>query len=187
MLSLLLLALPFLTAAQSSSSTSTAAVSTTISSAVSTGTSGCGSQIDITIQTCLTQLNAQLAACATTDWDCLCTQSTNVLTCYNNCPSDPNAFGSKQQNTAYCNAAKAYPSTSTKTAANATAAASSAASGAATGSGSGSTTTNAASGTLYTGLGEASGSTPTATSQAGAAATVIPAGLAAVAGLLALI
>jgi len=59
------------------------------------------------IQTCLGTENAQLNACAPTDWSCLCTQSTNVLTCYNNCPSDPNAFGSQQQQTSYCNAAKA--------------------------------------------------------------------------------
>ena len=51
-----------------------------------------------------------LSACTANDWDCLCTQSTNVLTCYNNCPSDPNAFGAQQTQTSYCNAAKAYGS-----------------------------------------------------------------------------
>lgn len=48
-----------------------------------------------------------LSACAANDWDCLCTQSTNVLICYNNCPNDPNAFGASQTKTSYCNAAAA--------------------------------------------------------------------------------
>ena len=60
------------------------------------------------INNCLGTENAQLAACQANDWDCLCTQTTNVLTCYNNCPTDPNAFGVQQQQTSYCNAAKAY-------------------------------------------------------------------------------
>ena len=42
------------------------------------------------------------------DWDCMCTQSNNVLTCYNNCPGDPNAFGAQQTKISYCNAANVY-------------------------------------------------------------------------------
>jgi hypothetical protein len=69
--------------------------------------SGCGTQIDIIIQTCLGTEKAQLANCSPNDWDCLCEQSKNVLTCYNNCPSDPNRFGAEQTSVSYCNAAKA--------------------------------------------------------------------------------
>jgi hypothetical protein len=69
--------------------------------------SGCGSQIDIIIQTCVATEKAQLDNCKPNDWDCLCEQSNNVLTCYNNCPSDPNRFGVEQTKVSYCNAAKA--------------------------------------------------------------------------------
>ena len=77
------------------------------------------------INTCLGSTKAQLAACAATDWDCLCTQQTNVLTCYNNCPADPNAFGAQQTETSYCNAAKAYGSSSSSVSTSATASVSS--------------------------------------------------------------
>jgi hypothetical protein len=69
--------------------------------------SGCGSQVDIIIQTCLATEKAQLANCSPNDWDCLCEQSNNVLTCYNNCPSSPDRFGAEQTKVSYCNAAKA--------------------------------------------------------------------------------
>lgn len=102
------LAIAGLAAAQSSS-TGAAGVTTTSSGASSgsTAASGCGDQVDLIIQTCLGSTQAQLNACGDNDWDCLCTQSTNVLTCYNNCPSDPNAFGAQQTQTSYCNAAEA--------------------------------------------------------------------------------
>ncbi|KAF2166838.1 hypothetical protein M409DRAFT_54618 [Zasmidium cellare ATCC 36951] len=98
----LLLAIAGLAAAQTS--TTSAAAST--SSAA--GTSGCGSQIDDIIASCLGTTQTQLDACTTNDWDCMCEQSNNVLTCYNNCPSDPRRNGIDQQNVSYCNAAKAY-------------------------------------------------------------------------------
>ena len=60
------------------------------------------------IASCLTTENAQLNSCGANDWHCLCTQQTNVVTCYNNCPSDPDAFGAKQKEESWCNAAKAY-------------------------------------------------------------------------------
>jgi hypothetical protein len=37
----------------------------------------------------------------------MCKAQQQVVTCYNNCPSDPNAFGADQQETSWCNAAKA--------------------------------------------------------------------------------
>jgi len=101
-------------AAAQSSSTAAAGVTSVSSASTSSSTSesGCGKSIDLIIQTCLGSTQAQLAACDDNDWDCLCTQQTNVLTCYNNCPSDPNAFGAQQTQTSYCNAAKAYGSSS---------------------------------------------------------------------------
>ncbi|KAI7220504.1 hypothetical protein KC333_g2334 [Hortaea werneckii] len=101
-------------AAAQSSSTAAAGVTSVSSASTSSSTSesGCGKSIDLIIQTCLGSTQAQLAACEDNDWDCLCTQQTNVLTCYNNCPSDPNAFGAQQTQTSYCNAAKAYGSSS---------------------------------------------------------------------------
>lgn len=36
----------------------------------------------------------------------MCAMSTQVLTCYNNCPGAPGQFGMQQQNTQYCQAAK---------------------------------------------------------------------------------
>ncbi|EME84207.1 uncharacterized protein MYCFIDRAFT_195328 [Pseudocercospora fijiensis CIRAD86] len=77
------------------------------SSSSSVATSGCGTQIDTIISACLGSTTPQLKACASQDWDCMCTQSQNVLTCYNNCPSDPNKFGAEQTSVSYCNAAKA--------------------------------------------------------------------------------
>ncbi|OTA29517.1 hypothetical protein BTJ68_09341 [Hortaea werneckii EXF-2000] len=104
----LVLAVAGLAAAQSSSTAAAGVTSvSSASTSSSTSESGCGKSIDLIIQTCLGSTQAQLAACDATDWDCLCTQQTNVLTCYNNCPSDPNAFGAQQTKTSYCNAAKA--------------------------------------------------------------------------------
>ncbi|KAK4496302.1 hypothetical protein PRZ48_012282 [Zasmidium cellare] len=98
----LLLAVAGLAAAQSSTSSAAAGTSS------AAGTSGCGTQIDSIISSCLGTTQAQLDACATNDWDCMCEQSNNVLTCYNNCMSDPRRNGVEQQNVSWCNAAKAY-------------------------------------------------------------------------------
>jgi hypothetical protein len=57
---------------------------------------------------CLGLEQPQLAACKTNDWDCMCNQANNVLTCYNNCPNDPNAFSAQQVKVSYCNAASVY-------------------------------------------------------------------------------
>ncbi|KAF2864081.1 hypothetical protein K470DRAFT_51623 [Piedraia hortae CBS 480.64] len=58
------------------------------------------------ITSCLGSMNAQLQSCNQQDWDCLCEQSNNVKTCYNNCPTDPRAYAIGQQTESYCNAAK---------------------------------------------------------------------------------
>ncbi|WPH00922.1 Hypothetical protein R9X50_00375600 [Acrodontium crateriforme] len=122
-----------------------AAQTTTTSASSAISTSGCGTQIDTIIASCLGTENAQLNACAANDWDCLCEQSGNVNTCYNNCPSDPNAFGVKQQMISYCNAAKAYGTTTVVTAtASMTSSTASSMTASSTSSGEASTTSDAA-------------------------------------------
>jgi hypothetical protein len=59
------------------------------------------------IKSCLASTTPQVNDCAANDWTCMCNNQKAVVTCYNNCPSDPNAFGAKQQLTSWCNAAKA--------------------------------------------------------------------------------
>ncbi|KIM96277.1 hypothetical protein OIDMADRAFT_32948 [Oidiodendron maius Zn] len=82
-----------------------AADTTTVVAPVATSGS-CAAQ-DV-LDACLSLEKPQLAACATDDWDCMCTQANNVLTCYNDCPSDSGAFGAQQVKISYCNAASAY-------------------------------------------------------------------------------
>ncbi|KAI7335472.1 hypothetical protein KC354_g17860 [Hortaea werneckii] len=155
----------------------------------------CGKSIDLIIQTCLGSTQAQLAACDDNDWDCLCTQQTNVLTCYNNCPSDPNAFGAQQTQTSYCNAAKAYGSSSSSSSRTVSATASvssslseaiasqSTALAAVTSDGTASSTADS------TSSGSASGSAATASETDSSATAFTPAGglVAAIFGLAALI
>ena len=122
----LILAVAGLAAAQTTASSSSGSSS-------STSTSGCGSSIDLIIESCLgtvsmhsliqfastvhaenntdnsisIQTKSQFDACDSQDWDCLCEQANNVLTCYNNCPSAPDRFGYEQTKVANCNAASA--------------------------------------------------------------------------------
>ncbi|CRG85210.1 GPI anchored serine-threonine rich protein [Talaromyces islandicus] len=65
------------------------------------------------LDACLSSTTPQLKACAANDWTCLCDRSNTVLTCYNNCPGHDGQFGAQQTKTSYCNAAKAYASTTT--------------------------------------------------------------------------
>lgn len=99
----LVLAAAAVASAQSTSSAAAASSSSTASS----GTDTCGPQLDLTIKTCLTSTQPQVEACKANDWSCLCAASQAVDTCYNNCPSHPDAFGQQQTTTSYCNAAKA--------------------------------------------------------------------------------
>lgn len=59
------------------------------------------------VSACLDSTKPQVEACGANDWKCLCENSRAVNTCYNNCPSDPDAFGQQQTTDSYCNAAKA--------------------------------------------------------------------------------
>ncbi|KAI9643098.1 hypothetical protein NHQ30_008833 [Ciborinia camelliae] len=111
------------------------------------------------LEACLSSTTAIATACQSTDYTCLCTSWTAVLTCYNECPSDPRYSGALSNKQTYCNNASVYTSTSSSaisrdwsTSATAdaptgteTAAATSAAKGAATSSsgGSGSKTASA--------------------------------------------
>ncbi|KAM0689853.1 hypothetical protein Q7P36_010725 [Cladosporium allicinum] len=109
----LILAVASLAAAQSTTSTSSAATS----SATGVNQSGCGQAIDAIITNCLASTGLRVESCASNDWDCLCANSQAVLTCYDNCPSDPRRPSEEQTNTSYCNAAKAYPSSSSSSSA----------------------------------------------------------------------
>merc|ERR1711939_88527 len=188
------LAVAGLAAAQSSSTAAAGVTSvTSASTSSSTSESGCGESIDLIIQTCLGSTQAQLAACDATDWDCLCTQQTNVLTCYNNCPSDPNAFGAQQTKTSYCNAAKAYGSSSSSRTVSATASVSSSLSEAiasqSTALAAVTSDSTASSTADSTSSGSASGSAATASETDSGATAFAPAGglIAAIFGLAALV
>ncbi|PWY83267.1 hypothetical protein BO94DRAFT_547743 [Aspergillus sclerotioniger CBS 115572] len=67
------------------------------------------------LEACLAQMKPEMDNCSQNDWSCLCTQSKNMLTCYNDCPSDPNHVGADQQKMEYCNAAEANSLYSTTT------------------------------------------------------------------------
>ncbi|KAM3420565.1 hypothetical protein BST61_g3827 [Cercospora zeina] len=162
-----------------------AAQTTSPASSGTTSPSGCGSSIDLIIESCLGTTKSQFDACAPQDWDCLCEQANNVLTCYNNCPSAPDRFGYEQTKVANCNAASAYGSKS------------SSATGSPTGSASGSSPSNtsaattpasnnnnAAASSSGTRTGSAAAETSTQGSSAAAAAAAAP-GLAALLGLVA--
>ncbi|KAL1985091.1 hypothetical protein VTN96DRAFT_8220 [Rasamsonia emersonii] len=92
-------------AAQDNGTPSSAASPGAATGSSSSSSSSC--QAQNILDACLASTTPQLKACAANDWNCLCEQSNNVLTCYNNCPNDPNRFGAEQSKTSYCNAAKA--------------------------------------------------------------------------------
>ena len=100
------LAIAGLAAAQST----TSSAATTSASADSQ--SGCGTAIDAIITNCLASTGTRVSDCSDNDWKCLCDNQRAVLTCYDNCPSDPNRFGAEQTSVSWCNAAKAYSSSS---------------------------------------------------------------------------
>ncbi|KAL5358368.1 hypothetical protein BJX96DRAFT_146414 [Aspergillus floccosus] len=78
---------------------------------VPTGTSSSSSSKKCDAQSildaCLSSLKPQLDDCPPNEWKCLCEQSTNVLTCYNNCPNHSDRFGVSQQTESYCRAYRA--------------------------------------------------------------------------------
>ncbi|OJD19963.1 hypothetical protein AJ78_00157 [Emergomyces pasteurianus Ep9510] len=62
------------------------------------------------LDACVKSTTSILNSCPVQDWECLCTQYTNVLTCYNNCPGDPGRFAVDSSKVANCNAAKHFGS-----------------------------------------------------------------------------
>ncbi|KAL4930098.1 GPI anchored serine-threonine rich protein [Aspergillus undulatus] len=74
------------------------------------------------LDACVDSISGQLDDCGANEWDCLCTQTENLLTCYNNCPNDPARYGINQQRTSYCNAADQLSTTTTSTSATTTSA-----------------------------------------------------------------
>ncbi|KAL4785137.1 hypothetical protein BJX76DRAFT_325698 [Aspergillus varians] len=84
----------------------------TTSTATSTHTaSSCDAQN--ILDACVKSIQVQVDACSSNEWDCLCEQTSNMLTCYNNCPGDGGRNGVQQQRLSYCNAAGQLSSTST--------------------------------------------------------------------------
>ncbi|KAI9928572.1 hypothetical protein MW887_001786 [Aspergillus wentii] len=67
------------------------------------------------LDACLKSMKPQLQHCASNDWKCLCEQSNNVLTCYNNCTHHPDRDGAKQSKESYCSAAEANSALNTST------------------------------------------------------------------------
>jgi hypothetical protein len=63
------------------------------------------------LDACIATEQAQINGCANNDYSCLCQQYGNLLTCYNNCPNDPNVYSVQQQKTQQCSAAQAYGTT----------------------------------------------------------------------------
>ncbi|KAK2812652.1 hypothetical protein FQN50_001298 [Emmonsiellopsis sp. PD_5] len=67
------------------------------------------------LDACLKSTKLTLDNCPVNDWECLCARYTDVLTCYNNCPSDSGKFAIQSSQVANCNAAKQYAKPTTTT------------------------------------------------------------------------
>ncbi|KAK0733300.1 hypothetical protein B0T26DRAFT_745360 [Lasiosphaeria miniovina] len=73
---------------------------------------------DYIVSRCLETENDKLDACVTGDWNCMCSQWQNIVTCYNNCPNDQRVSTAKGQEQIFCGYASQFPSaTPTKAAA----------------------------------------------------------------------
>jgi hypothetical protein len=75
-----------------------AAVSAQSSSAAAApGSSVCAAQN--ILETCLATTQGYLSQCSASDYSCLCDKYTAIMTCFNNCPNDPQgpSFKNSQQ------------------------------------------------------------------------------------------
>ncbi|OCL12386.1 hypothetical protein AOQ84DRAFT_156349 [Glonium stellatum] len=165
------------TAAQSSAAS-------VASAAQPTSTSTCLAQN--IVDACVASIQPQISACSGTDWICLCQQYQNLLTCYNNCPNDPEKSTVQSQVTSYCTAAAPLLSASAASAAtmphpSTTATTASGASGASTLA---TTTTGAAAGTAS---GTQSGAKASSTGAAGFIAAPVSGAVAVFLGLAGLL
>ncbi|KAJ5689694.1 hypothetical protein N7462_004086 [Penicillium macrosclerotiorum] len=102
--------LPFLLAASATIVSGQDATVTGIGAANTGNVNKCAAQK--VVDQCVFTMKFQLENCATYDWDCLCTSSTNVVGCYNNCPESPDRLGAEQIRQQNCANAKAYDTTS---------------------------------------------------------------------------
>ncbi|PBP18625.1 hypothetical protein BUE80_DR010604 [Diplocarpon rosae] len=83
-----------------------AAQTTTFSAPASASTSACGAQP--VLEQCLGSTELIAAACAATDYNCLCQKWTDVVVCFNVCPDDTRLAGLQNTKDSYC----AYATTS---------------------------------------------------------------------------
>jgi len=84
-----------------------AAQTTTSPPAIPTsGSSGSQSDCDAQniLDTCVAQFSPQLDACKASDWECMCQQATNLLSCYDNCPDATDFGGADSKKASYCDA-----------------------------------------------------------------------------------
>ncbi|CAK7201662.1 hypothetical protein SEUCBS139899_004371 [Sporothrix eucalyptigena] len=91
------------------------AASTTAAAATATSTSSCAAQN--ILDACLQTENDLLNSCGTNDWNCKCNAYKDIVTCYNNCPSDQAVDTAKGQEQIFCGYASQYPSSTTAAAA----------------------------------------------------------------------
>ncbi|KAK6339057.1 hypothetical protein TWF696_009850 [Orbilia brochopaga] len=87
-----------------------AAAAPTPSSSVITGGSSCAAQN--VLVACLGTQQSRMSSCSALDYGCQCQMQSDVLGCYNQCPSDPGRASEDAKLTALCVAASA---TMTKT------------------------------------------------------------------------
>lgn len=80
-------------------------------SAVQAATSSC--QAQNILDTCLAEYKTRLQSCEANDWSCMCQESTNIITCYNNCPNDAGMSPAQSTKESYCNALKLSTPTTT--------------------------------------------------------------------------
>ncbi|KAL5341723.1 hypothetical protein BJX70DRAFT_24769 [Aspergillus crustosus] len=83
----------------------------TTTAATTQSTTSCDAQN--ILDACIQSIQIQVENCGPNEWDCLCEQTNNLLTCYNNCPLDPGRIGVQQQKVSYCNAAGITSTTTT--------------------------------------------------------------------------
>ncbi|RDL37901.1 uncharacterized protein BP5553_05334 [Venustampulla echinocandica] len=118
---------------------------------------------------CITTNMGYVNSCATSDYSCLCQKWGDVLTCYLQCPNDPNFSGAQSSKATYCQNASVYASTTTS------AAVSKAVSPTAT-SGGAANTDAGESGAVKTPSGTGSSASPSASGKSGADNLAIGAG-----------
>ncbi|KAK4126684.1 hypothetical protein N657DRAFT_566934 [Parathielavia appendiculata] len=82
------------------------------SCAMAQTTTGCAA--NYIVEACLSSENAKLNSCGREEWECLCQQWKNIITCYNNCPNDPRQHESAGQRDIFCGYASQYSSSTTK-------------------------------------------------------------------------